>query len=224
MPSQDAMLPFDMPYTPQQLAEEESLHGKTPTNEELQQIIEGMECSLVLPTIKRSPQLLLCPVGLVGSGKTTAMKLLSPRLNLVRISSDEIRMRFRDKGRNNVRLLETAEVLIKKYLGEGYSVAIDADCAGTARELIETISRNSDVIPVWIHINPPESYILQKIETYLYTSTGLFKDAEIKRENYFRRKPLHEHLDLPFLSTLDPSKENYAQQIEETVKLIEEIH
>ena len=212
-----------MTLTVPQQAEEESLHGKTPSDQELQEVLEATERSLVIPKSRRRTQLLLCPVGLVGAGKTPIVKQLSTRLGLVRISNDEIRERFMQKNLNYSRTRETAQPLIQKYLSEGYSVAIDADCAGSAKELIDRLASNPQINPVWIHINPPEEFILHKLRTVKYTGLWIMRNSEIALDNYFRRKPLHEHLDLPFLYTFDPSKENLAEQIEEAVRRIENI-
>ena len=219
------MLSFDpMTLNVPPQAEEESFHGKTPSDQELQEVLEATDQSLVIPERKRHPQLLLCPVGLVGAGKTPVVKSLSERLGLVRISNDEIRQRFMQKSLNYSRTSEAARSLIKKYLSEGYSVAIDADCACSTKELIDQLATNPQIKPVWIHINPPEEFILHKLRTIKYTGQWIMPSAEVALDNYFRRKPLHEHLDLPFLYTFDPSKENLAKQIDEAVRLIENIH
>ena len=212
-----------MSYTATQQAEEESLHGKTPSDQEIQEVLLATEHTLVIPERKHSPQLLLCPVGLVGAGKTPIVKSLSERLGLVRISNDEIRQRFMLKSLNYSRTSEVAQPLIKKYLSEGYSVAIDADCAGSTKELIDKLASNPQIKPVWIHINPPEEFILHKLRTMKYTGLWIMPSAEVAIDNYFRRKPIHEHLDLPFLYTFDTSRENLTEQMEEAVRLIENI-
>src|SRR5262245_50203908 len=54
-------------------------------------LVEEVKDSLVLP--KESPinQFFLCPIGLVGAGKTTVLTPLAKELSLVSISGDEIR-------------------------------------------------------------------------------------------------------------------------------------
>ena len=49
---------------------------------------------------KANQELILCPVGLVGAGKTTVLKPISKILNLVRVSSDEIRGILKQEGYN----------------------------------------------------------------------------------------------------------------------------
>ncbi len=72
---------------------------------------------------------------------------------------------------------------------------------------------------IWIHINPPEEFILNKLRTYNHT--WLFKDADEAIDNYMRRKHLHEHLPMAFLHTFDTSREGLGEEIEETAHKIE---
>ncbi len=46
---------------------------------------------LKIPEKKPLKQILLCPVGLVGAGKTTVLKPMAEKLNLIRVSTDELR-------------------------------------------------------------------------------------------------------------------------------------
>lgn len=202
-------------------AESESSEGRVPNDPQLQTVLEAYEASLVVPASKRSPQILLCPVGLVGAGKTTVVKPLSSRLGLVRISTDEIRERFKALGFGYTRTMEIAVPLIRKYLMSGDSVTIDADCVGSAEELAKSLEERASVSCVWIHIDPPESFILNKFRTMTYLPTGVFTNEAQARDNYFRRKSLHEHLDMPFVYTLDTSRADIATQIEEAARLIE---
>jgi len=47
-----------------------------------QRIKKEYEDTLVFPVIKPDPQFVLCPIGLVGAGKTTVMMPLAERLSL----------------------------------------------------------------------------------------------------------------------------------------------
>jgi predicted kinase len=199
--------------------EQESAHGNELGDDALEDVVQEMEESIIVPNETRKRQILLCPVGLVGAGKTTVVKPLSSRLGLVRVSTDEIRKRLKEKGDNYLRTSEIAKRLIENYLRAGHSVTIDADCVGSTRKAITELTSRSAITPVWIHINPPESFILNKLRTCKHT--WLFKDAEEAVANYQRRKPLHETLDMPFLYTFDPSKEDLPKQIEEAARRIE---
>lgn len=209
-----------MSRAPRDNASLESKGGRDLADADLQSILQEVDATLAIPQNKPAPQLLLCPVGLVGAGKSTVVKPLSDRLDLVRISTDEIRKRLKERGYNYLRTKEIAKILIEKYLDLRYSVAIDADCAGSTKEVISQLTENSSVKAIWIHINPPESFILHKLRTYKHT--WLFKNADEAIDNYFRRKPLHEQLNLPFLYTFDPSKANLHRQVDEAIHLIQD--
>lgn len=201
--------------------EGESKVGQDLTAADFDKISQLYEKQLELPSVKPTHQILLCPVGLVGSGKTTIVKPLSQALSLVRISTDEVRKMLKENGFNYIRTREIAKNLIGKYLKQGYSVAIDADCVGALREVIDKIGNDPRIKVIWIHINPPESFIINKLRNYKHT--WLFKDADDAIHCYQERKLLHEHLDVPFLYTFDTSREDLDLQIEEANKLIKAI-
>lgn len=170
------------------------------------------EKSLSVPSVKPKHQFVLCPIGLVGSGKTTVVKPLAEKLSLIRISGDEIRHIMKDTVGNYDAAFEIGAMLIKKYLAQGYSIAIDSDCAGEhTLKLISEAQAKMGINPVWIHINPPESFILNKLKNFKHT--WLFKDGDEAIANYMRRKPLHENLTMPFVYTFDTSRGDIAQQI-----------
>src|SRR3989344_7504565 len=85
---------------------------------------------LMLPPIDKVPvkQFFLCPVGLVGSGKSTVMKPLSEMLSLVRVSSDEIRKILKEWRVDYGELLEIVQPLAEELALQGFSIAFDADC------------------------------------------------------------------------------------------------
>ena len=70
---------------------------------------------------------------------------------------------------------------------------------------------------VWIHINPPEKFIVEKLSNLKPNWLGT---AEEMLQNYYQRKPLHEHLDLPFVYTFDTSRADLPQQLDEAAKII----
>ncbi len=200
-------------------AEEETAEGKNPTPEELAGLLADFEQGLALPAAQRTPQLLVCPVGLVGAGKSTVIKPLGAKLSLLRISSDEFRHLLKDRGFGYRVVNRAMLALLKKYLALGYSIALDADCAGSAKEFIDQVPQTyPDLRVVWLHIDPPESFILDKLRNYKHT--WLFTDADEAVANYFRRKPLHAQLDMPFLYTFDTSRPDLDRQIDEAVGLI----
>ncbi len=200
----------------------ESTEGLFPSQVEQDQIRNEYQATLAIPSVKRRPQIFLCPVGLIGAGKTTVMKPLSECLGAVRISTDEIRKRLKERGFNYVATRDIAVAAVMKYLEAGYSVTFDADCAGEAAgRTVKEAEKRFGVKTVWLHINPPEKFILNKLMSFKHT--WLFRDGAHAVENYMQRKPLHEKLNMPFFYTFDTSKENLPQQIDEAIERIEKL-
>lgn len=188
----------------------------------IKEVLAEYEHSLALPEQPERKRFLLCPVGLVGAGKTTVTKPLAERLSLVRISRDEIRKLLKERGEGYEVIEELTLILIHTYLGKGYSIAVDSDCAHPQTvELINPCAEEYGTLVFWIHIDPPEEFILHKLRSH--EPTWLFKDAEEAVANYMRRKPLHESLPMPFLHAFDTSKPGLATEIEETARSIENL-
>lgn len=179
------------------------------------------ESTLVLPREKPALQFMLCPVGLVGAGKTTVLKPLSEKLSLLRLSTDEVRKLLKEHGQGYDAVVDIITSLANKYLDAGYSIAFDNDCASPiTRERIAQREKEHGAIPIWIHINPPEEFIFNKLRTYKHT--WLFKDGEAAIENYLAKKPSHQNLDMPFVYVFDPSRVDLAYQIDEAAILIKD--
>jgi predicted kinase len=191
-------------------------------NDSSQRITSLYESTLEIPKNKPKNQFILCPVGLVGAGKTTVIKPLSKKLSLLRVSTDEIRMLFIKEGLNWEQAREIAYGLAKKYLHQGFSVAVDSDCVTErARNYIAEAKKELDLKVIWIHINPPEEFIINKLKNQKHS--WLFKDAEDAINNYLARKPLHQNLDFPFTYTFDTSKSNLDEQITEAGEKIKNL-
>ena len=171
---------------------------------------------IVVPAQKPSKQYLLCPIGLVGAGKTTVVKPLAEKLSLVRISGDEIRKLFKKMGYGYEKTYDLAFELIRQFISEGYSVCIDSDCAGKI-EKIEKEVRGKNLLLVWIHINPPESFIINKLSNLTPNWLGT---AEEMVTNYYERKPLHKDIALNYTVVFDTSLPDIQEQIESSVSTI----
>lgn len=177
------------------------------------------EKSLVAPLKKQAHQFFLCPIGIVGAGKSTVVKPLAKKFSLLRISTDDIRKILKKKGYNWKRAPELAFNLIEKYARRGYSIAIDADCVRPSkRKKIKELAGKVGAKIIWIHINPSEKYIINKLRKFKHT--WLFKDSDDAIQNYFARKPPHEKLELPFVYTFDTSRNNLKKQINSASALI----
>ena len=178
---------------------------------------------LMLPPIDKVPvkQFFLCPVGLVGAGKSTVMKPLSEMLSLVRVSSDDIRELLKERGAGYEQLMEIVQPLAEELALQGFSIAFDADCGNPkTKEMILELAEKVKAKVFWIHINPLEDFILNKLRTYNHT--WLFKNGEEALENYYRQKNkrLEEETKFDFLTSIDTSKSDLANQIKNTASLI----
>ena len=193
------------------------------TTEDIVSIKEDYKNTLELPIPgdNKLCQFFLCPVGLVGAGKSTVIKPLSKKLSLVRISSDEVRQILKERGAGYNQLLEIVKPLAEALAIQGYSLAFDADCGNPiTRDLIMKLAEKTKAKVFWIHINPPEDFILNKLRSYNHT--WLFEDGEQAVENYFQQKDKRreENTKFDFLTTIDTSKSDLSMQIAEAFELI----
>ncbi len=178
------------------------------------------EKHLKIPLVKGIP-FILCPVGRVASGKTTVVRPLAKEFNLVRISSDEVRLILRKEKYQYTQedMLHVVFLLVKKYLGKGYGIAIDANCS-TKKVELGKLGEVYKVPLVWIHVNTPEEFILEKLRIFNYDPDGLFKTAEEGIRVYMENKQFPLDLTMPFVYTFDTSKENLLIQISEAIEII----
>lgn len=188
----------------------------------LEKVQVEYEKTLVIPDHRPSPQWMLMPVGVVGAGKTTVVKPLAERLGLIRISTDEVRERLKQHGYSYEGARDIAHALSTKYLGLGYSIAVDGNAG--SKSGLEYNKKNAETFPqvrqVFIHIDPPDEYIVNKLRNYQHT--WLFKDAEHAIESFYKNKQEFVIPDLPFVYTFNPSGDNLPMQLEAGVRAIEE--
>jgi len=172
---------------------------------------------IIVPTHKPSKQYLLCPIGLVGAGKTTVVKPLAEKLSLVRISGDEIRKLFKESGYGYEKVYDLAFELIRHFISEEYSVCIDSDCAGKI-EQVKKEAATKNLTLVWIHVNPPESFIINKLSNLTPNWLGTAKEMV---DNYYELKSLHKDIDLEYAVVFDTSLPDIQEQIVSAVSTIE---
>ncbi len=180
------------------------------------------EDGLVLSHIKPAKVFLLCPVGVVGAGKTTVLKPLAEKLHLVRVSADEIRNLLHQREFNYNRAKELAFEITKELLAEGYAVAVDANC-GTEEsiEKIKKFQKEHGMPVVWVHIDTPEDFIVSKLRNYPHD--WLFKNGDEAVKAYFKYKETFgdfKNLDLPYAYTFDTSRPDIDEQIDEAAEVI----
>jgi predicted kinase len=157
--------------------------------ETLSLIRQEYQTQLVLPPIDMVPakQFFLCPVGLVGAGKSTVMGPLSEKLSLVRISSDDVRKILKEWDMGYEQLMEIVQPFAEELAARGFSIGFDADCGNPkTKEMILGLAGRVRAKVFWLHINPPEDFILKKLRTYNHT--WLFNNGEEAVENYYRQK------------------------------------
>lgn len=170
------------------------------------------------PEQKPENQYLLCPIGLVGSGKTTVLTPLAKKLNLVRLSHDDIRKLLHERGYGYEASEQFINEIVEEFLAKGFSVALDADCIrGEVQKKIADRKNRYNLQVFWIHINPPEQFILEKLGRH---KTSWLGTAEQVIKNYFVRKSLHANLNFPFIYTFDPSRPDLEKQINEATTVI----
>lgn len=186
-------------------------------NTEIRGIIDDYLASLEIPETKPKTQFLLCPVGLVGSGKSTILKVLSKELCLIRHEGDAIRKILRSKNYNFKRFPEISTIINENLLSQGHSISLDSDCVAI-KETVDGLSKKYDLKVVWIHVDPPEEFIVSRIKARDHA--GLFRTTEDALKTYYARKPLHENLDFPFVCRIDTSRENLQEQLEATKEII----
>lgn len=126
------------------------------TIEEIQQEFKD---SLEIPTTKPTKKCLVCPVGLIGSGKTTVIKPIAKELNLVRVSNDEYRILLKQNGHGYETIKSFLNLVRSELLNQGHSIAIDANAGGqTSFNFITRAREEFGVEVYWLNINTPDKY------------------------------------------------------------------
>lgn len=182
------------------------------------EFIKGLE----FPSAKHMPQFFLCPVGRIGAGKSTVVRELMKYFPLLRIANDEVRKILHGHGYNYKRTRDITWPVLERFAREGYSIAIDSNCASdAAREMqtqFDSLIQELEAKVIYIHINPPDEYIINKLRNYSHT--WLFKDGEHAVSRYIARKPEKSVDDIPFVYSFDPSRGDFPKQVEDAVVLI----
>jgi len=185
----------------------------------LEQIKADFKDSIVLPEIKNKEQIFFCPVGLVGAGKTTVTKPISEKLNLVRVSSDELRKMLKENGFDYSFVKEIGTDVIKDYTSEGYSISFDMDCGNPEiKEFVETLKKEFGGRIIFVHINTPEEFIFNKFRKH--PPSWMANNPQDMIDNYIKQKEKRaiENIHFDFVYTFDTSKDDLERQINDFIK------
>lgn len=188
----------------------------------LEEIEVLFRSQIKIPKNKPLKPFFFCPVGLVGSGKTTVTKDISERFNLVRISTDELRKILKENGYNYDELKNIIFKIAKEFAETGYSISFDMNCGNTeTQKVIRKFSNDLHVPVIWVHVNPPEEFIINKLKSFNHT--WLFRDSEQAIENYFQQKEeiTKEIGKIEYSYIIDTSRNNLKDQLEELSLIIE---
>jgi len=205
------------------IADYESTEGKNLPKLKINKIIKEYKDKMYIPKERNKTQVLLAPVGLVASGKTTILKPLCRRLKLARISGDEIRLVLRKNGYNYLLTKDIAAKITKDLLNEGYSAALDSDCVSPLiRKIIKQYKKDYGFVDIWIYVNPGEKFIINKLTEMKYKKSGIFPNKEIAIADLKRRIPLHKAYakKIKYHFEFNTSKGNIKDQVNEFVKFL----
>lgn len=178
--------------------------------------------TVMVPDKKSGQQFFLCPVGFTGAGKSSVLNLLEKHFSFVRLSTDDVRKLFREHGYGQPGSTEAKELfdeLVEKFSSEGYNIEFDSNC-GNAKDMIEARATRISAKVVWIHINPPEEFIINKLKNYKHT--WLYRDGDHAVERYFHHKERAPKTKFPFLFEFDTSKSDLPEQVERCARLIKQ--
>jgi predicted kinase len=192
----------------------------------LTEIEAEFRANIKIPETKPSRQFFLCPVGLVGSGKTTVLKPIVEKFNLVRISSDEVRKSLLENGYDYGPVKEIVFKVINELARLGYSLALDMDCGNPlTKEHTEKLLSELNAKIFYVHINPPQEYVFEKFRNFPLELSWLAPGRPDDMINNYlvqkeKRKEENTHFD--FIYTFDTSRADIADQIGECCKKIQE--
>lgn len=188
----------------------------------IEEVQDEYKNNLSIPSIKPTVQCLVCPVGLIGSGKTTVITPIASELNLVRVSNDEYRILLKQNGHNYETVKSFIRTTCTNLLEQGHSIALDANCGGqTTYSFIKKAEEIYRVKVFWLHINTPEEYALEGLRLRQSPMVETNEDWIRNREN---QKERIEHLgyEFDFFATFDISRTDFEAQITNCIEQLKQ--
>ena len=167
---------------------------------------------------------------MVGAGKTTVIKPIAERFNLVRFSSDEVRELLKENDLPYDFIKELLRKFTNEFLELGHGLALDADCGNPkTRKMMEDLAKEFNLPIFWIYINPPEEFILNKLKNIRsmegFRESGIFTNGEQAVENYLNQKETRQEQNalkgFNFIQEVDTSRDDLGSQIEGVINKIE---
>ena len=125
--------------------------------------------SLSHPTSEPGPPGLIILYGLPGSGKSHFAQLVADRCGAVVLNSDQNRRAIVEgsplyDGPENRRLFKALNRRVEELLGMGQMVVFDSTgLRDWIRNPLERIAQERNLMPVRVHLDPPEEIILHRL-------------------------------------------------------------
>jgi predicted kinase len=212
-----------MPKDNHGMAETESSEGRILSDAGVQGMTARYLASVERLPLNASRPFCLCPVGNIGSGKSTVTRKIAVHFGLARVSGDEIRNLLRNEGYSLERMLDIAYETIRALFGEGRGVAIDSDCASLkVREVLTGLGEEFGYPLVFVHVTAPEDVLLERNQLRDIERRDTRGEGWVSGFN--RRKPLHEPqyiAGIGFVYRFDTSRTDISNQITEAISVIE---
>ncbi len=175
-----------------------------------QKLVQEFIKTVKVPYKNPRKQMIIAPIGVVASGKTTTMKILKELLPVIYLNTDEARVFLRKKKLwNKIAAWELMNPAVEHFLKLNKSLIVDGDFVDwrTRRQPLEKLAKKFKTAVYYINITAPEDFIIRKLINKKWSKSGLFKDSAVGVREYFRRKPLHQKkLNIKFTGTVDTSK------------------
>lgn len=146
---------------------------------------------------------------------------LSEQLGLIRISSDELRKILKENGFGYDDLKEIMFPVIKEFVAKGYSITLDMDCGNpVTQRMVKDMEDTYGIVSIWLHINPPETYILEKLRNH--PPTWLSANPKDMVANYYRQKETRSKQQMPkqYIYEFDTSRDDLETQCTEVLERI----
>lgn len=171
--------------------------------------------NLKIPEKVSGRQIFLCPVGLVGAGRTTVISPISDKMGLLRISSDELRRLLKESGYDYKTVKEIIPRIIKKFADDGYGIAFDMDCGNPETfKLIDQLKvDHPNSRAIWIDVSASEEFIINKFKSH--PPSWLADNPQKMIDNYLSQKEKRASSDIKynFDYKFDTSRDDLDNQI-----------